>query len=162
MFADWGYKINSKGKADYRVLVVTDKNIYKQDPKNYKVKKYENALSNVQAITVSPFKDQYCIVHAKETNRDLVVDIGLSKEERLSEFVTVIVQQIKNLTGTTIPVNFADTVKYNNSRTPKKAGIVQTLTFQSSTIPELDNPQKTLSGALFKPGKPSNVVLFKQ
>lgn len=156
------YKINSKGKADYRALVVTDKNIYKQDPKNYKVKKYENALSNVQSITVSPFKDQYCVVHAKEPNRDLVVDLGLSGEEKLSEFVTSIVQQIKELKGIVIPVNFADTIKYNNSRTPKKLGVIQTLTFQASNIPELDNPQKTLSGALFKPGKPNNLVLYKQ
>lgn len=40
------------------------------------------------------------------SKRDLVVDMGLSADEKYSEFVTVIVDQIKKLKDITIPVNF--------------------------------------------------------
>lgn len=107
LFSDYVNKCNSKDKLDYRALMVTNNNIFKQDPKNYKVKAYEVPLVAVKSITLSPLQDGYVVVHANEPYRDLVVDLGINNIERYSEFVTVIVQQVKNLTGNTIQVKFS-------------------------------------------------------
>lgn len=106
LFADYVHKCNSKDKLDYRAIMVTNNNIFKQDPKNYKVKAYEVPLVAVKGITLSTLQDGYVVVHANEPYRDLVVDLGINNIERYSEFVTVVVQQVKNLTGNSIPVNF--------------------------------------------------------
>jgi myosin-1 len=49
-FADYVNKINPKGKSQKRGIVVTEKNIYKHDPKNYKVKKFGTPLASVTSI----------------------------------------------------------------------------------------------------------------
>ncbi len=59
LFADYIIKVNSKSKADYRAVVVTDKHIYKQDPKNYKVKKFETPLDQITDISMSPKEDTF-------------------------------------------------------------------------------------------------------
>jgi len=156
LFADYVNKVNKKTKAQKRALVVTEKNIYKQDPGNYKVKKYETPLSQISSISLSPNKDCVVIVHAQSPYRDLVVDMGLAADEKYSEFVTVIVDQIKKLKDITIPVNFNGSIKYNNSRTPKNAGVECTMTFQASTDP------KQTARVVFQNGKNNqNNALFK-
>lgn len=50
MFADYVNKVNNKGKTQKRGIVVTEKNIYKHDPKNYKVKKFGTPLVEVISI----------------------------------------------------------------------------------------------------------------
>lgn len=53
-------------------------------------------------------KDSFCVVHCKNPYRDLVLDLGIDgTPEKYSEFVTVIVQEIKKLTNNTTPVNFS-------------------------------------------------------
>jgi len=39
VFADYVDKVNKGGKGQKRGIVVTEKNVYKHDPKNYKIKK---------------------------------------------------------------------------------------------------------------------------
>jgi hypothetical protein len=43
-------KVNKVGKSQKRGIVVTEKNIYKHDPKNYKVKKFGTPLVEVRSI----------------------------------------------------------------------------------------------------------------
>jgi len=155
-FADYVNKVNPVGKTQKRGIVVTEKNIYKHDPKNYKVKKFGTPLINVTSISLSKNKDSFCVVHCKEPYRDFVLDLGLDgTPEKYSEFVTVIVQEIRKLTGNTVDVRFNDRIQYNNSRNDKKPGQDCTLTFEAATDPKL-------KGSIFKTGKNNvNVVQYK-
>ena len=98
--------MNKKGKSQKRALVVTDKSIYKQDPNKYNVKKSEIPLSGISAVSMSPHKDTFVVLHANPPYRDLVLDLGINGPERYSEFVTVVVDQVKKLTDASIPVRF--------------------------------------------------------
>jgi myosin-1 len=155
-FADYVMKVNKVGKAQKRGIVVTEKNIYKHDPKNYKVKKFGTPLINVQSISVSRQKDSFCVVHCKVPYRDFVLDLGIDgTPEKYSEFVTVLVQEIRKLTGNTVDVQFNDRIQYNNSRNEKKPGLDCALTFETT----LDPKQK---GSTYKNGKNNvNIVVFR-
>jgi len=107
-FADYVYKVNRKCKLDKRAIVVTEKNIYKNDPKNYKVKKYGYPIVECKSISVSTQKDTYIVVHATEPKRDIIIDLGVEGPEKVSEFVCVIVDEYKRLTGQRLKVNFSD------------------------------------------------------
>jgi hypothetical protein len=99
--------VNKKGKSQKRSLVITDKSIYKQDPNNYKVRKSEIPLSGISAVSMSNNRDTFVVLHANAPYRDLVLDLGINGPERYSEFVTVVVDQVKKLTDANIPVKFA-------------------------------------------------------
>jgi len=156
LFSDYVNKVNRKGKSQKRAITVTDKNVYKQDPNNYKVKKGEIPLSQITSISLSPNKDTFVFLHTQTPYRDMVVDLGFTGIEKYSEFVTVIMDQIKKLKDTVPPVNFTNNVKYNNSREAKSPGTDCTCTFQPST-----DPKQVLSSA-FKNGKSNaNIISFK-
>jgi len=140
-FAEYGNKFNSKNKPDFRGIVVTDKNIYKHDPKNYKIKKYETPIVQVTDICLSPYEDTFVVVHAVEPHRDLCFDLGLQGEEKASEFVVAVVQEHKKLTNKTLQVHFKDTITYNAGRTPKSKGVEYTLKFEGSDDPKIVNSQ---------------------
>ena len=53
-------------------------------------------------------KDTFVVVHCLEHYRDFVLDLGVEGREKLSEFVTVLVQEYKKLTGNMLPVEFTD------------------------------------------------------
>ena len=108
LFADVTNKINRKGKSQRRAIIVTEKNIYKQDPNNYKVRKGELPLSQINGISLSKQKDTFIILHANSPYRDLVLDLGLNDTEKYSELVVVVVNQIRRLTDKTIPTKFSD------------------------------------------------------
>jgi myosin-1 len=150
LFADYVNKVNKVGKSQKRGIVVTEKNIYKHDPKNYKVKKFGTPTSEVTKISLSHQKDSFAIVHAKPPYRDLVLDLGIEiggvAAEKYSEFVTVVVQEYRKLTGNDLPVDFTDKITYNNSRTKDKPGNDSMLSF----LPCMDGKVK---GSQFKSGK---------
>jgi hypothetical protein len=50
MFAENTNKINRVGKSQKVGIVVTEKNIYKEDPKSYKVKKFGTPLANISSV----------------------------------------------------------------------------------------------------------------
>jgi len=153
MFADYAMKVNKVGKSQKRGIVVTEKNIYKHDPKKYTVKKFETPLAEVTHISMSPNRDTFVVVHLRYPYRDLVLDLGIDGE-KVSEFVTVVVQEILKITGNTLRVDFTERISYNNSRTKEKPGTDCTLTFQATT----DAKQK---GSVFKTGKNNgNTVLY--
>jgi len=156
MFADYVNKVNKVGKSQKRGLVVTEKNIYKHDPKNYKVRKFGTPLVEVTKMSLSHQKDSFIILHCKEPYRDFVLDMSLEgdvRAEKYSEFATVIIQELRKLTGTEIPVEFNDRIVYNNSRAKEKPGKEETVVFQQT------NDAK-LKGSQFKAAKPSNLVEF--
>jgi len=154
LYADYVTKINSNDKGQKRAIVVTDKYIHKQDPKNYKVKKFETPLAQIISIGVSSKEDTFIVIQAKEPYRDLVLDLGLSGEERVSEFVSVIVMFAKKNLGVDIKVQVSDNINYNTARTPKKPqGSPSTLRFQKATDPK----QK---GSVFKSDKGGGIVFF--
>jgi len=121
LFADYITKVNSKDKGQKRAIVVTDKYIHKQDPKNYKVKKFETPLQEITSIALSSKEDCFVVIHAKEPYRDLLLDLGLSGEERASEFVSVLKLFVKKQFGIDIMVEISDNIPYNTARTPKKS-----------------------------------------
>jgi len=129
LFADYVNKINKRGKSQKRVIIVTEKNFYKQDPSNYSVKKSELSLEHIEAVSMSPLKDTFVVVHARAPYRDLVLDLGINGEERLSEFVVVLSYQVNLLTGNVIKVQFKNSIPYNNSRSKKNPGSDSMLTF---------------------------------
>jgi len=156
MFAENTNKINRVGKSQKVGIVVTEKNIYKEDPKSYKVKKFGTPLANISSVSLSHQKDSFVVVHAQEPYRDFVLDLGIEGPEKYSEFVTVLVQEYKKLTGNILPVQFVDKITYNNSRDKQKPGTPAVLTFQAANDPKL-------KGCQFKVGKNnSNVVLYNQ
>jgi len=153
MFADYVWKVNHNHKTQKRGIVATEKNIYKHDPKNYKIKKYETPLVEVKSIVVSPYNDTYVIVHANEPHRDLVLDLGAEGSEKAAEFVSVVVSEHRKLTGNTLPVSFMESDKYNNARTPKgKEGFVCTLKFEAASAADAKLIEANRTCA-FKAGK---------
>jgi len=154
LYADYVTKVNSKDKGQRRAIVVTDKFIHKQDPKNYKVKKFETPLTEITSIALSSKEDCFVIIHAREPYRDLVLDMGLASEERYSEFVSVICFFVKKTLGIDIKVEIMDNIPYNTARTPKNSkGNPSVLTFQKATDPKQ-------VGSQFKGVKGGGVVLF--
>lgn len=138
LFSDEVIKANSNGKTDHRALVVTDRNIYKLDPKKFSKKPYHNHLQHLTHISLSPKEDTWVVVHGTEDYRDLVVDLGTSGVEKYSEFVVNICTQYKKLTGNDLPVKFVDSISYNNARKPdkKKQGFNSTLNFRKASEQE--------------------------
>lgn len=158
MFADYAIKINSKHKGDRRGIVVTEKNIYKHNPKSFAIKKFETPLVHVRSICMSKFKDTFVVVLCEPPYRDLVLDFGINGAERTSEFVTTVLQGYKKLTGKDLDVLFLDQIQYNNGRSPKNpnGGVTCNLTFQPSDDPKL-------VGSTFKKGSNNaNVVLYRR
>ncbi|XP_063421774.1 unconventional myosin-Id-like isoform X2 [Mytilus trossulus] len=81
-------KINKHSKPADRSIAVTDKFIYKLDPKKkYKPMRKGIPVSEVTGVSVSPGKDQLVAIHLSSEN-DLVVCLqNPSKEERVGEFI---------------------------------------------------------------------------
>jgi len=106
-FSDYVTKINTKEKEQQRGFVVTEKNIYKHDPKNYKVHNKPIPLVTVTGISMSPYADGFVIIHVQRPEKDIVIDC-----EKYVELVTVIFSSIQKLTVNTIEVKFAERVNY--------------------------------------------------
>eukprot|EP01133_Synstelium_polycarpum_P014572 gene14572-17226_t len=150
LFADYVIKVNPKGVPQKRGIVVTNANIYKHDPKNYKVKKWGTPLADITGISASPNTDTFLVLHCRAPQRDFVLDLGCNGYEAVSEIVTVIVQQIQKLNGVRLNVQFSVSITYNNAR-PKGSDTV--LTFQNAS----SDPK--LVGSAFKKGKSGQAVI---
>jgi hypothetical protein len=109
-FADFANKVNRYNKIQKVGIVVTDRNIYKQDPKNYKVVKFGIPIANLHSISMSPFKDSIVVCHCKEESgmRDLILNFGVSGSEKYAEFVVTVTQLFNHLTNSNLPVKFVE------------------------------------------------------
>jgi hypothetical protein len=167
MFADYVNKINPRGKTQKRAIIVTEKNIYKQDPKTDSVKKVATPIAAVTAIALSKSGDTFMVLQCKHPYRDMVIDLGVGissepgpvtdggilRREKYSEFATVLIQERKKLTGETIPVLFDEKIPFNNARTQKKTTQDALLEFElsldqkitGSTFKKVNNAQYVVS-----------------
>eukprot|EP01113_Clastostelium_recurvatum_P018679 TRINITY_DN2199_c0_g3_i1.p1 TRINITY_DN2199_c0_g3~~TRINITY_DN2199_c0_g3_i1.p1 ORF type:complete len:1027 (-),score=334.99 TRINITY_DN2199_c0_g3_i1:84-2738(-) len=127
LFAEYVVKINARDKIEKRGIVVTNANIYKHDPKNYKVKKIGIPLVDVMGLSLSPYRDTFMLIHLRPPLRDLLIDLGANGHESFSEMATILYNTVFKLTGRQIPVNIVSQITYNNGR-PKNQDF--TLTFQ--------------------------------
>jgi len=153
MFADYVSKINKSSKPQKRGVIVSEANIYKHDPKNFKLRKVAVPIAEMVDVCVSPYKDSFVVIHFKDPERDLVFNLGISGPEKHSEFVAVLYQVYNELTGNILPINFTDNIKYVN--VPKKKGVVaSTITFQSS--------KETQESTLKKGKNNNNIVLYPE
>lgn len=136
LFSDDCDKLNPKGKAQLRSIVVSNNHIYKYDPKKYKMKKQGIALAQIRSIHMSHHSDTYVVFKMQAPIRDFCIDLGKSGAEKTSEFVTIVVAQIAVLKAQfngeyKVGVIFEDKISFNNNRdeTGRKAGLDHTLTF---------------------------------
>ena len=160
-------KVNRKGKAQERIIVVTENNIYKHDLKLV-VKKEPIPIARMASISVSPHKDTFVFIKMKSPDRDLVLDMGLNGFELVSEIVTVLYTQFYKLTGENIPVEFDERITFNNSRVAdpkldgalKKPGADCVVTF---ALDDGTNPKFPVSGSMWVKGKQNeNVVMYHE
>ncbi len=105
MFADYVGKVNKNSKQQKRGIVMTERNIYKHDPKKFKLRKvavpiaqvtdvwYVLIISSNLAITeintnqpinsMSTKKDWFVVIHMEEPERDLLFDVGITGQEKV-------------------------------------------------------------------------------
>jgi myosin-1 len=71
---------------DERAIILTDKFIYKTDPKrNFQIKKSGISIDDVTGLSVTPGKEQLIVIHLI-SNQDLVFYME-TKTDRVGEFV---------------------------------------------------------------------------
>eukprot|EP01091_Cochliopodium_minus_P000432 TRINITY_DN1040_c0_g1_i1.p1 TRINITY_DN1040_c0_g1~~TRINITY_DN1040_c0_g1_i1.p1 ORF type:complete len:1025 (+),score=324.78 TRINITY_DN1040_c0_g1_i1:24-3077(+) len=153
LFSDVVDKLNRRAKLQKRVLVVTEKNIYKQDPKGYKIRKLGTPLVSIVDIQLSKFDDRWVVIHCSGEYRDLAIRCNEEGDEKFSELVTTLVQAIKTLSGKIINVTFFDkSVTFNNSRKKGSEGKPGSLILEKSN-------QENPCGS-FKKGKGENHYIY--
>jgi myosin I len=156
LFADEVLKANRGGRTEARACIVTDQNIYKADPKSYKLKSFEGSpkagipLAHIVGLSMSPHPDRWVVCHSKDSVRDFVICVGTYNNDKLSEFVTSLMTQYQKQVGKPLPVAFKDQIQYNNS---SKLGELTTLSFTSA-------PDDKTSAGSFKKGKGTACVAF--
>jgi len=133
LFADEVTKVNRGGRAEMRDIIVTDQNIYKCDPKSYKIKTFEGTpksgipVNDVIGVSMSNQKDNFIVVHTNDKIRDVILQIGNAQHEKLSEFVSILAGLYTKTTNKKLPVQFyKDSFEYDNS---SKLGKKQTIVF---------------------------------
>ncbi|CAF5114159.1 unnamed protein product, partial [Rotaria sp. Silwood1] len=86
IFSTFAVKLNSHIKMDERAIILTDKYIYKLDPKkNFPIKKSHISLDDVTGLSVTSGKEQLIVIHLV-SNCDLVFYMQ-TKIDRVGEFV---------------------------------------------------------------------------
>jgi myosin-1 len=154
MFADYVGKVNKNSKQQKRGIVMTERNIYKHDPKKFKLRKVAVPIAQVTDVCMSTKKDWFVVIHMEEPERDLLFDVGITGQEKCSEFVSALAAVYKNLTEKTLPIYFTDHINYNNNVKKKKGQTPvshYTLDFQVS---------KEVNETTFKKGKGNNNVIL--
>jgi len=98
LFSSFIKKVNKWNKTEDRAIVVTEKGIYKLDPKhNFKIMKDGIPLDKISSLSVTEGPDQLFVIHLEGGN-DFVfclVDRKSGKEERVGELVGIITRQYK-------------------------------------------------------------------
>lgn len=90
LFSSYVTKFNKFNKCAERVMLITDKYIFKLDCEKFKNMKEGVALDTLTGISVSPEHDQLIVLHCPDGN-DLVVSLHCTKQEdRIGEAVAVL------------------------------------------------------------------------
>jgi len=150
MFADNVTKYNPYNKPQSRVLIVTDLNIYKYEPKKYTVRKVGIPLQEVRGISLSPNTDCFAVIHMRPPQRDLLINV---EDEKVCEFVTVLYQQTLKIARKDIPIHFGNHITYNNNRDAKNKGVDCDLSFSL-------NPRPKGNHSIFQKGKGNTATVL--
>eukprot|EP01105_Mastigella_eilhardi_P025689 TRINITY_DN7065_c0_g1_i1.p1 TRINITY_DN7065_c0_g1~~TRINITY_DN7065_c0_g1_i1.p1 ORF type:complete len:1063 (+),score=234.56 TRINITY_DN7065_c0_g1_i1:40-3189(+) len=145
-FADYVMKISRNGKAQRRVMMITDRHLYKHDARSYKVKNTVK-LTNIEGVSMSRNTDAFIVVHVKAPEPDLFFECYSSKVNKLAEVVAALAGAFKACTGRDVVVHFGDSVLFNNGR-PKGHDCRVDFTNDAS-----------LAGVLFKKVKPHQYLV---
>ncbi|CAH0564005.1 unnamed protein product [Brassicogethes aeneus] len=110
LFSSYVTKFNKFNKCAERVMVVTDKYVFKLDKEKYRNMKEGVPIESVAGISVSPEHDQLLVLHCPGGN-DLVVSLHSNKQEdRIGEAVAVISRAYFLLKKVDLPVNVSKTI----------------------------------------------------
>jgi len=104
-FSSAANKLNTKGKDDARVIVITEKNIYKLDGKTFKIHKTPVPLTEVTGFAISSGEDQAVVVHLS-SDTDLVVTL------RGDASAVEMVSLISEAAGVKFPVEVDSKISY--------------------------------------------------
>nr|XP_022305174.1 unconventional myosin-Id-like isoform X4 [Crassostrea virginica] len=105
LFSSHVKKFNKNNKAADRAIAITDKCIYKLDPKKkYKPLKKGIGIQMVTGVSLTTGSDQLVILHLSDEN-DLVLCLqNLTKEERVGELVGTLCSHISQRLGKELKV----------------------------------------------------------
>lgn len=81
---------------DERAIILTDKYIYKCDPKkNFQLKKAGIPLDDIIALSITPGKEQLVVIHLM-SNQDLIFYMD-TKTDHVGEFIGYLAKLKKKL-----------------------------------------------------------------
>lgn len=125
-FSSTFIKVNKHNKFAERVIVITDKFIYKLDQtKNYKPLKSGTPLGEVTGISVTPDKDQMFVIHLQSDN-DIVGCLTNSKNEnQVPELVGVLCKLWSEKRDSKMRVNVRSQIQCQLGKKPRNFQINQ-------------------------------------
>lgn len=95
LFSSFVTKFNKFNKCAERVLLLTDKYIFKLDNLKFRNMKEGVALAELTGLSVSPGQDQLIVLHCPGGN-DLVISLhNTSQEDRIGELVGLLCNQFE-------------------------------------------------------------------
>jgi len=153
-FADSIIKVNRHGDSQLQSIVVTDRNVYKYNPKSFKMIKVGTPVNAITGIHLSNAKDTFIVVECKPPFRDFVLDVGTNNCERFSELATVLFKRRLDA-GVRIKVDFGASINFNNARKEGAPGQDVALTFAPHPKPPA-KPGNKFTG----PSKGAAIVYF--
>lgn len=105
LFSSFAKKINKHHKSAERVLLVTEKHLYKLDNKRFKPLRPAIPLSHVTGISLSSGTDQLIVLHLQDGN-DLVLALTpKGHKNRIGELVGIVVCYWNKLNKKELPVH---------------------------------------------------------
>ncbi|KAK4874738.1 hypothetical protein RN001_014098 [Aquatica leii] len=104
LFSSYVTKFNKFNKCAERVLLVTDKYVFKLDSVKFKNMKDGIQIDSLTGLSVTPGQDQLIILHYPGGN-DLVISLhGSTREEHVGELVGILCNQYYRLKYSDLPV----------------------------------------------------------
>ena len=114
LFADVVQKINRQGKAQPRVLLLTERSLHTLTPGKFKQGNCV-PLGDVTKLSMSTYADGYMVVHVKEGAKDCKADL-LFESMRKAEIATAISET--EALGPDFTFAFADEICFRSKKPP--------------------------------------------
>ncbi|KAF5295154.1 hypothetical protein FQR65_LT10542 [Abscondita terminalis] len=104
LFSSYVTKFNKFNKCAERVLLVTDKYVFKLDSIKFKNMKDGISIDALTGLSVTPGQDQLIVLHSPGGN-DLVISLhGATKDDHVGELVGILCNQYYRLKRSDLPV----------------------------------------------------------
>eukprot|EP00002_Diphylleia_rotans_P028380 TRINITY_DN572_c0_g1_i1.p1 TRINITY_DN572_c0_g1~~TRINITY_DN572_c0_g1_i1.p1 ORF type:complete len:1047 (+),score=203.16 TRINITY_DN572_c0_g1_i1:61-3201(+) len=120
VFSSMMQKYNPKCVCETRAIVVTHEAVFKVNPKKVKIQKVGVLIRDLCSITMSPYNDNFIILHFQPPERDMLLEVSSPgdspSQERLSEFVSLLWSLKKQISGRAPIIQFLTETKFNNRR----------------------------------------------